>query len=344
MDVRSALVASRPRASEYARLLRELPSDLLGVQARLGGLHVYPIKGFGALALEHARIARVGLVDPGTGLADRGMMLAYRKPGTSAEGAYDAIALSNRNEAAFGLTRVSTKRGALVVEADGVAPLRLDPSALAPREGTRMRVKLGYDGGPVMEGVVDDEGPLAAWTRGLLRAHPATRRRYDPADVVAILAPPDHARDVPAKHGAGTDQGIVFGDAAHVLVASSSTLAWMNASLASKGQRAIPMAAFRPNLVLDGLPANAEDVIAEADVAGARLRFATMCIRCDATRVDPATGTRPDGEPLAWLARNRPPRDGDANAATFAINAVFPQEAGGKEIRVGDAVRVLRER
>lgn len=343
MDVRSALIASRPGASDYARLLREMPSDLRGAQARLGGIHVYPIKGFGALAVDRALVTHVGLVDPGTGLADRGVMLAHRKPGTSPEGAYDGIALSNRNEAAFGLTHVSTERGALVVEAEGVAPLRLDPSALAPREGPRIRVKLGYDGGPVMEGVVDDDGPLAAWTRELLRAHPATRR-YDPADVVAVLAPPDHARDVPAKHGAGSGQGIVFGDAAHVLVASSSTLAWMNASLATKGQRAIPMAAFRPNLVVDGLPANAEDVIAEADVGGARLHFATMCIRCDATRVDPATGTRPDKEPLAWLVRNRPPRDADANAATFAINAVFPREAEGREIRAGDVVRVARER
>lgn len=342
MDVRGLLIASRPQATEYARLLRALPADLRGAQGRVGALAIHPVKGFGALALREAVVGPRGLVDPVSGLADRAVMLAYRKRGSSPEGEHDAIGLANRNEAAFGLTRTSFEDGRLVLQARGMPPLRLDPADLAPRDGPRLRVKLPFDGAPVVDATLD-EGPLAAWMRDLLRASPATRR-YAPDDVVATLARPDHARAVAAKHSAGTTRGTYFSDGAHVLVASSATLAWMNASLQANGERAIPMEAFRPNLVVDGLPPNAEDVVAEAHVGDARLLFATMCVRCDATRVDPATGTRPDKQPLAWLVRNRPPRDNDANAATFAINAIFPSDAEGKRLRVGDPVRVTGER
>jgi uncharacterized protein YcbX len=73
------------------------------------------------------------------------------------------------------------------------------------------------------------------------------------------------------------------------------------------------------------------------------LMFASLCVRCDATRVDYATGTRPDAQPLAWLAHNRPPRDGNANAATFGMNAVFPRSANGRVLRVGGLMRIASE-
>jgi hypothetical protein len=274
-------------------------------------------------------------------------MLAARQPGETPHGdAYDALGLANRNEATLALARASLVDGSLVYEAHGVAPLRLAPASIGPAgEGERIRVKLPYGGGPVLEGIVD-VGPLAAWVRDLLRAHPA-RRRYDPRDVVAVRATADHRRPVAERHLAGQDAQTLFGDGAHVLVASASTLAWMNDVLVGEGHCAIAMEAFRPNIVLEGLPPNAEDVIREAQVDAeggcVRLVFSSLCVRCDATRVDYATGTRPDAQPLAWLARNRPPRDADANAVTFGINAVFPRDANGRTLRVNDVVRIASE-
>jgi hypothetical protein len=92
----------------------------------------------------------------------------------------------------------------------------------------------------------------------------------------------------------------------------------------------------------------AEAVIGEAhiDAEGGlvRLVFSSLCVRCDATRVDYVTGARPDTQPLAWLARNRPPRDEGANAATFAINGVFPRAAHAHIFRLSDVVRIVSER
>lgn len=326
--------------------LAQLPPSLVGMEARVAELAIYPVKGLGALRVSRARVDRHGLVDPGTGLADRGVMLAYKRAGISAEGErFDAVALANRNEATLALAKASLVEGDLVYEAPSLPPLRLTPASLAPRPGGTIRVKLPYDGGPVLEGVLD-AGPLAAWIQGLLRAHPATRR-FAPEDVVAVHPPLDLGRPVAEKHRAGEDAQTLYGDGAHALVASTSTLDWMNRSLAQSGERTIAMAAFRPNVVLEGFPPNAEDVIRDAEIVTpggpVRVVFATMCVRCDATRVDHATGTRPDAQPLKWLAQNRPPRDADRNAATFAINAVFPATSQARVIRVGDVVRVLRE-
>ena len=348
MNARAALVTSRPGAVLYARALAELPPTVVGLEARLSELAIFPVKGLGAVRLLSARVDHRGLVDPASGLADRGVMLAVRQPGARPDGvAYDALGLANRNEATLALARAFLEDGALVYDARGLVPLRLAPASLAPAsEGERIRVKLPYTGGPVIEGVVD-EGPLATWVRDLLRAHPA-QRRYDVRDVVAVRAADDHRRSVAERHLAGQDAQTLFGDGAHALVASASTLTWMNDVLVAEGQRAIAMEAFRPNIVLQGLPPNAEDVIGEAhiDAEGGlvRLVFSSLCVRCDATRVDYTTGARADSQPLAWLARNRPPRDADANAATFAINAVFPRTAHARILRLNDDVRIVSER
>jgi uncharacterized protein YcbX len=347
MDARTALVASRPGAALYSRALAALPPSLVGLEARLSALAIFPVKGLGAVRIARARVQHHGLVDPASGLADRGVMIAARQPGRTSGGeAYDALGLANRNEATLALARAAFQDGMLVYDAPGLAPLRIAPSSIAPAsEGERIRVKLPFAGGPVLEGIVD-AGPLAAWVRDLLRAHPS-RRRYDPGDVIAVRTADNHSRSVAERHLAGQDAQTLFGDGAHALVASASTLAWMNDVFAAERGRAIAMEAFRPNIVLEGLPPNAEDVIREAHVDAdgglIRLLFSSLCVRCDATRVDYATGTRPDAQPLAWLARNRPPRDGDANAATFGINAVFPRAADGCVLHVGDVVRIASE-
>jgi MOSC domain-containing protein len=348
MNARAALVTSRPGAALYARALAVLPPSLVGLEARVSALAVFPVKGLGAVRIARARVQHHGLVDPASGLADRGVIIAVRQPGETPDGGvYDALGLANRNEATLALARTVFQDGALVYDAPGLAPLALAPSSIAPAsEGERIRVKLPYPGGPVLEGIVDD-GPLAAWVRDLLHAHPA-RRRYDPRDVVAIRPADNHRRSVAERHLAGQDAQTLFGDGAHALVTSASTLAWMNDALVAQGLRPIEMEAFRPNIVLGGLPPNAEDLIREVHVDAegglVRLLFSSLCVRCDATRVDYATGTRPDTQPLAWLARNRPPRDGDANAATFGINAVFPRAADGRVLHVGDVVRIASER
>lgn len=344
--LRARLAASRPGAAAYITTLAQMPEDMARLEGRLAGVTIYPVKGLGGLQVTRARVDRAGLVDVASGLADRGVLLAVLKGGETGEGeVFDGYSISNRLESAFALTRSHMDAKELVYEASGVTPLRLDPSSLTPCEGPTTRVRL-FDGGPIVEGVRDD-GALAPWVRALLRTH-ERRRRFDPDDVVVLRRSTRHRRAVVDKHRAGQEPQTLFGDGGHMVVASAGTLDWMNDAISAAGTRAVDMEAFRPNLVVNGWLPNVEDIIGEIEVDGHEgavpILFASLCTRCDATRVDIRTGEKSGREPLAFLAKERPPRDGEPQSTTFAVNAVAPAVAEGRTLGVGDRVRVLSER
>ena len=90
---------------------------------------------------------------------------------------------------------------------------------------------------------------------------------------------------------------------------------------------------FRPNLVVEGPPAWAEDDWRRLRAGAIRLRLPKPCARCSVPGIDPdsAEMTR---EPLRTLAKLRT-RD---HEVFFGVN-VTPDDVG--ELRVGDAVEVL---
>lgn len=94
------------------------------------------------------------------------------------------------------------------------------------------------------------------------------------------------------------------------------------------------MGRFRPNLVVAGAPAWAEDRWRRLRVGGVELRAVKGCARCSFTLVDPDTAARTK-EPLTSLARHRR-FDGKT---WFGVNLV-PEQPGGR-IHVGDLVEVL---
>ena len=94
------------------------------------------------------------------------------------------------------------------------------------------------------------------------------------------------------------------------------------------------MGRFRPNLVVAGAPAWAEDRWRRLRVGEVVLRAVKGCARCSFTLVDPDTAARTK-EPLTSLARHRR-YDGKT---WFGVNLV-PEQPSGR-IRVGDPVEVL---
>ncbi|MBX3726161.1 MAG: MOSC domain-containing protein [Xanthomonadales bacterium] len=110
------------------------------------------------------------------------------------------------------------------------------------------------------------------------------------------------------------------------------------AALATLGERVgRPMAAlrFRPNLVVGGCPAHAEDGWRRLRIGEVEFEAAKPCTRCVFTLVDPDTGVPdPQGEPLASLKAYR---RGDSGV-TFGVNLI-PRGEG--RLRTGDAVVVL---
>lgn len=124
---------------------------------------------------------------------------------------------------------------------------------------------------------------------------------------------------------------VSFADAFPLLLISHAALDGLNARLA----KPVSMVQFRPNLVVDGVPAHAEDSWKRIRIGAVEFDVVKACTRCVFTTVDPVRGERdPEGEPLRTLIGYRRTSSG----VTFGQNLI-PRSFG--TLRVGDAIHVL---
>lgn len=146
---------------------------------------------------------------------------------------------------------------------------------------------------------------------------PATRRPIDP----------EYARP---------GETVSFADGYPLLLTTLASLDALN-SLIARGDHPdecpLPMNRFRPNVVVTGTDAWAEDDWRRVVIGEVRFRVAKMCGRCVVTTTDQGTAER-GREPLRTLGRHR--RFGDQ--LVFGQNLV-PESVG--TIRIGDPVRIL---
>ncbi|MGH8721549.1 MAG: MOSC domain-containing protein [Burkholderiales bacterium] len=123
---------------------------------------------------------------------------------------------------------------------------------------------------------------------------------------------------------------LAFGDAAALLVTNAASLDALNAALASP----LPMERFRPNVVVDGAAAYAEDRWGRLRVGDAVLSPVHACGRCEVTTIDQEFGAVVGDEPLRTLSRLRL-QDGEA---VFGVR--YAVACPGR-IRLGDPVESL---
>jgi uncharacterized protein YcbX len=146
----------------------------------------------------------------------------------------------------------------------------------------------------------------------------------------AVLRPVDRA----FGHA---DDHVSFADGFPVLVTVVESLDALNQQLASP----IPMARFRPNLVIESATAFAEDGWQRLQIGDVTLRVVKPCTRCVITTQDVETGEIVDRmEPLRTLRAMGRVMPGDAKLREpiFGQNAI-PDGSG--TIAVGDAVNVI---
>ena len=132
--------------------------------------------------------------------------------------------------------------------------------------------------------------------------------------------------DKPELNPAGTL--VSFADGYPYLLASEESLAKLNEQLAEP----VPMNRFRPNLVVRGLPADAEMQWGNFEIAGNIFRSVRGCGRCVVTTIDQENAQKnPTTEPLRTLATYRK----QGNKIMFGQNVTGP--ATGR-VQVGDTV------
>lgn len=130
------------------------------------------------------------------------------------------------------------------------------------------------------------------------------------------------------------DDEVSFADGYPLLVISQAAIDGLNARLAAVGRAPVTMTHFRPNLVVDGVDAHAEDGWRHVRIGGIDFDAVKPCTRCVFTTVDPVLGRRrDDGEPLNILKDYRRTPSG----ITFGMNLIA---RGTGTLRVGDAVEL----
>lgn len=270
---------------------------------RLTGINRYPIKSCRGHAVPFAVVWPWGLD------GDRRWMLVNEAGRAVTAREYPQLVLVNPRLTADGL----------LVEAPGADPLWVR----TPAEGAHLRVWLR--GSEVLATAAAEQAH--AWFSAvvgtpvrLVYLDDPTRRRPDP------------------RYSSDLDR-VSFADGFPLLLASEDSLAALNALIANGPNTAegpVPMARFRPNLVVAGAPAWAEDRWRMLQIGVASFRVAKGCSRCVLTTIDPETATR-GKEPLSTLARHRR-WDG---RAWFAVNLI--PCGSGATIRLGDEVKIVKQ-
>lgn len=134
-------------------------------------------------------------------------------------------------------------------------------------------------------------------------------------------------RSIDPRYATNTDQ-TAFSDGFPFLILSENSLASLNQAM----QLELPMSRFRPNLVISGCPAYAEDSWREIHIGGIDFRLPKPCSRCSVPAVDPDTA-HVGKEPLSTLSRLRKWQ----NNVYFGQNALHNQKGS---LAIGDAVNV----
>ncbi len=265
--------------------------------ASVAELLIYPVKSLGGDAHRTAGVEPTGLA------GDRRWMVV------DAAGRF----MTQREQPGMALVQARVAGEALVLSAPGMADLLVPVTP----GGTDRAVTVWRDTVQAR-----DAGDTAAcW---LTAAIGAPCRLVHLADPAARPLRPDFARDA--------REVVSFADGFPLLLASLASLADLNGRMA----RPVPMSRFRPNVVVAGAPAWAEDGWRRVRIGTAVFRVAKPCDRCVMTTIDQRTGLRPDGhEPLRTLATFRRDRQG---RIMFGQNLV-PEQCG--VITAGDAVEVI---
>lgn len=142
-----------------------------------------------------------------------------------------------------------------------------------------------------------------------------------------VYLPTETKRGVDLNYANETDR-VAFSDGFPFLIVSENSLNALNNAL----EIPVEMARFRPNLVISGCEAHAEDTWRKIQIGDIDFRLPKPCSRCAVPAINPKTA-QVGKEPLTTLNRLRKWQ----NKIYFGQNALHNQCG---ELKIGDSVEV----
>lgn len=273
------------------------------MNVRVAELNLYPVKACRGIALRTATLTAAGLEAGGIG--DREWVVV------DADGEF----LSQRELPRMALVETRLTSNSLLLKAPGMLLLEVPFES----EGDALKVQVWDDTvSAVTQGEIAD-----LWLTNFL-GRPVRLMRFDY----------EGTRLASHRYTGPVDAPYKFADAFPLLVTNTASLAEVNARLQRHNHAPVTMSRFRPNIVLDGLPAFEEDYIRALRIGATTIRPVKPCARCSVPGVDPVTG---EHSPLVpdLLAEMRATDAG----VLFGVNAIVI-EGAGSTLRVGDEVDV----
>lgn len=266
----------------------------------LSEINVYPIKSLGGISLKSATVENRGLEH------DRRWMLVDEKNKFLTQREFPKMATIGVEITKNGLA-VSSDNKSLEIPFE----TNSDETASVKIWSSRCRAKV-Y------------EKSVNRWFSDVLQT-----------DCKLVLMPEDATRKVNYFYAVHKTDAVSFADGYPVLLTGEESLTDLNSRLKTP----VPMNRFRPNLIVSGADAFAEDGWKQIKIGDAVFHVVKPCGRCVMTTIEQESGEKQGTEPLKTLASYRIPKRSIKKKILFGQNLIA--ENVGAVLNVGDEIEII---
>jgi hypothetical protein len=267
----------------------------------LSEINIYPIKSLGGISLKSATVEERGLQ------FDRRWLLVDGKNNFITQRNFPKMATVNVEVLKNGL-RVSENGNETIVPFES----NTNETASVKIWSSRCRAK-------VYEKETND------WFSNVLQT-----------DCRLVVMPEKTRRKVNYFYAVHKEDTVSFADAYPFLLIGENSLEDLNSRLESL----VPMNRFRPNFVVSGADAFAEDSWKQIKIGSVIFHIVKPCARCVVTTIDQASGEKQSLEPLKTLASYRIPKRSIKKKILFGQNLIA--ENVGDVVKIGDKVEIIQ--
>ena len=255
------------------------------------GLYVYPVKSLAGIEMDSARMGIRGLEH------DRMWMVTDS----------DFRFVTQRQFPKMATVSVGIEQDELILDHPDVPPL----GVLIDQGGNNCVARVWDDDCTA----IDVGSEASQWLTEVLGTW-----KGQPLHLVKFSR--DFQRHVDPDCLQGVESHTGFADGFPFLVTNQASLSFLNKQLCERGQESVPMNRFRPNIVIQGLPALGENEIDTLSGEFFQLGLRKPCSRCKTITVEQETGVIPNQfEPLQTLVKSNPFKQ--LNGAYFGQNAIL---------------------